>query len=382
MQVHNRPLFSQNVAAQAQATPTGEAKPLGSKLTDIISDAAQGLFDVGKELTAAHRQPPTPIRARSYQNRNQVNVPQHKPVTFKDPRTGKQWTDDSGAKSNGYGVLSPDGSSLAYGCYFDLSVAHTFVRVVDSASGKLLKQFDLANGAGSEITFNQIAFSPDGSRLGVLADTRSATTQNQWRVYDAKSGECLAAQRADDIYMDGNGRRAVLFDYTTEQGTVIDAFDPCVQAVTLEGGVRGMLNEFALSASGAIAAAHETGRIHFWNAQGQKIGEEWNVSPGHGLLQPMAHPTQELAVTTSGGDAAAVWDMKTGKKIHDLPISGKDSVGFTADGLLAVTKGFGARAVLWDIEKNEPVRRARVEVQDTTYVNDVYRGAHQLRAGR
>jgi WD40 repeat protein/serine/threonine protein kinase len=174
------------------------------------------------------------------------------------------------------------------------------IRIWDSRTGELLRAFA---GPG---TFNRLAFSPDGARLGV------ATTDGAVLIWDARTGQ--------EVLRRNHHKQAVSAITYSPDGSLI-----------------------------ATASWDKT--VKLWDASN---GGVFHKLTGHSeKVQCVAfHPEGKRLASGSWDGSVKIWDARTGAEIVTLlgHKSAVYSVAFSPDGKLLVSAGSNGNIKIWDLE--------------------------------
>jgi len=256
-----------------------------------------------------------------------------------DRRLGRSFmfTHDRTFSAAGYdghpGRFSPDGRLIAVGLK-EQGVALWDARTLRPIGGPLLH-------TGGEV--KNLAFSPDGRTLAAVTDGGSLTL---WDV-DSRS-RLRGPLGAGEALLPGVGFTPDGSTLATASTFGVTLWDVATGASVSEFG--GNASDLAFSADGTTIAFAEPngGGAEIWDVAKRSLvaavvgDEDFSValSPGDRLL-----------AVGGFGRLVRVWDVRTGKLVHELDQGGNGAftLEFTPDGRTLAISGFEQAASLWDV---------------------------------
>jgi WD40 repeat protein/class 3 adenylate cyclase len=204
-------------------------------------------------------------------------------------------------------IFTPDCSRNAV-----LDHRNLLATINDTASGKELLQFNLAEGTPQFAAPVAFSLSPDGTRLAELGPGNTAT------VYD----------------IENEGRELLTLD-----------------------GHTGLVMTVSFSPDGKqLATTSQDMSVKLWDAE---TGEELKTLTGqtHFGSRVVFSPDGTRLASGSFDRTVRIWDLATGKEV--LNLSGHTgtiwAIAFSPDGRLIATSGNDTRVRLWDAKSGEPL---------------------------
>jgi WD40 repeat protein len=209
-------------------------------------------------------------------------------------------------------AISPDGKHLVVSTMRnDRGGRETVLRLFDMASGKEVAQFP----QGTERSYYQLAFSPDGKSLACGFSDES-------RVIEAATGREL---------------------FRLPERPIALAFTP--DGKTLVGS---------------------TGkRLRFWDAASGKESHDRPGEFGHDPALAVSPDGRLLAASEWIHQAVSLWDLTSGKLLRRLPVKGEGryvrDVAFSADGKTVMAcQGYGTMIQYWEAHSGKETRIVRL----------------------
>lgn len=250
--------------------------------------------------------------------------------------------------------MSNDGSMLAY-VSVENGTSHIYLNELRVERNLTGNQYDLYQSAG---TYNDVVFSPDGSKLIATIDNGSAllfdvNTRTLIEEY-AQIGGAAFTNDSNTLVLVGRNNGIRVLDVSTNQPTLIDSRDTSEQDY-LVGAV-------AISNNQTVAVALNE-RIEIYQLSDLSIAPQI-ITPNNGFVQDLAfHPAQDntLAVALAGTNALngviQIYDLNnTSRSQYDFGTR-VFAVAFSPDGdWLAVAggeSGFAESRLIafrWDTE--------------------------------
>ncbi len=222
-----------------------------------------------------------------------------------------------------------------------------------TAENESYTQLGLPEGAKARLgkgRINEIAYSPDGTRLAV------ATSIGVW-IYDAQTGEELDLLTGHtgfvDFSMDGKILASGSWDYTI--GLWDAETDEHLR--TLEGHT-DWVNSVAFSPDGTtIVSGSDDYTLRLWDVA---TGETLRTLEGHTdwVGSVSFSPDGNTIASGSWDKTIRLWDAKTGEHLRTLEghTSGVRSVSFSPDGNTIVSGSEDKTLRLWDAKTGEHLR--------------------------
>jgi WD40 repeat protein/class 3 adenylate cyclase len=203
-------------------------------------------------------------------------------------------------------VFTPDCSLSAM-----LDQTNLVATITDTASGKQLLQFNLAEGTPAR-TIGASSLSPDGTRLATMGPGNTA------KVYDLANGG--------------------------------------MELLTLAGHTAPLINVSFSPDGKRLATASEDMSVKLWDAE---TGRELNTFLGHthSVGRVVFSPDGTRLASGSFDSTVKVWDLETGKELFTLTGHGASvwAIGFSPDGKLIATGSNDRTLRLWDARTGEPL---------------------------
>ena len=247
-------------------------------------------------------------------------------------------------------AFSPDRSRLAIADHDAYAV-----KIWDTASWQ-----ELVTLTGHTDGVNDVAFSPDGSRLASVSSDRSA------RIWDVETGDQLFILEGHtgfvfgiDFNADSNQIATGSADATAK---IWDA-ETGREILTLAGHATGIGN-VAFSPDGKTLATGSAEGAKLWDITPEG-SREWLTLAGHtDVAFRLDYSPDGSLLATSGFDGTArVWDTTFGEELHRL--EGHTSLvydaNFNFDGSLLATASYDGSVILWDLATRQEVRRIQGE---------------------
>jgi WD40 repeat protein len=229
-------------------------------------------------------------------------------------------------------AFSPDGKRIV------IASDDKTARIWDAATGK---EIAVLRGHGAGV--KSAAFSPDEKRIVTASDDKTA------RIWDAATGKEIAVLRGHGVGVKSaafspDGKRIVTASWDST-ARIWDAATGKEIAV-----LRGVVSSAAFSPDGkriVTASYDKTARI--WDAA---TGKEIAVLRGHDndVSSAAFSPDGKHIVIASDDKTARIWDAATGKEIAVLRGhgAGVSSAAFSPDGKRIVTASRDKTARIWD----------------------------------
>ncbi len=235
-------------------------------------------------------------------------------------------------------AASPDGSRLAVGD------GEGNVGVYSSASGER----ELGPLGLHEGRVMGLAFSEDGTRIA------SSGADGSISVIDAETGRPLGGPASSDQAINAvlwAGDRLLT---AGDDGMVRVWSDDRLDAEL--GPHAGAVTAIALAPDGTLAVADFTGRVSFWNLDGERIGEPL-VADDNVIWDVAWSQDGSTLATASDNGVVALWDAASRSQIAALTPQpgGAASVAFLDDGDSIVTTTRDGAVRLWDIASGAPL---------------------------
>src|SRR5579884_2994635 len=289
-------------------------------------------------------------------------------------------------------AISPDGRTLA-------GTPFQHIVLWDIGSGR---QSELAGPADSRGFYAQLAFSPDGQWLAVVADNTKVLLYDYPRrrlvrdltghqdpieaIAFSPDSKCLAVTGGQGFRRPSTTQvwrvaaaelqsRWVLEDRTvmgldfSPDGKVLAG--PCTDRVTRlwdprSGKVIGKLPLYgaalAFSPDGrTLALADPTGVVHFFSyRQGKETGR---LRAGKGPLTAVAysHDGSKLVTTCRDESSVGLWKIPSGEPVvsQDTPVAAALALAFSPDGKTLACRYADSTLRLWDVRKRDTHYRLR-----------------------
>lgn len=257
-------------------------------------------------------------------------------------------------------AFSPDCSRSAV-----VDRANLGVTITDTANGKQLLQFNLAEGTSSLFALGSSSFSPDGMRFATIGPENTA------KVYDLTNGgqESLTLQghtaAVITVNFSPDGKQIA----TTSEDRTIKLWDAETgQELRTFSGHTSVTSRVIFNPEGTRLATGSFDRtVKVWDLE---TGEELYTLSGHGatVWGIRFSPDGKLIATGSNDLTLRLWDAMTGKELFTLPIpAGSFQSFFTPDQTRLVVQTVGGTHVyLTQIEDLLALAKSRVSRTLTT----------------
>jgi WD40 repeat protein/serine/threonine protein kinase/DNA-binding XRE family transcriptional regulator len=311
------------LAALAEEAMMGENQDLGVLLA----------------LEAVEHYPFTPQAAGALAQ----SVDEFRPFRLLDPR-------DSVADLIAVASWSPDGTRIAAAS----SPSPNSVIIWDAENGSELLAVN-THGSLCQETYNlmnDLAWSPSGDRLAVVAQDSGSLDGCGLVVIDSESGETLMTQRSDKSAarsLDWSADESIILSghedgslrmWDAETGAEIRAVD----------GYDTAVYDARFSPDGRfIASASDDGIIRIWDAA--TSAEEMALTGHAGAVRSVAWSPGGDRLISGGADGLPrVWDVSSGETLMSLPGHTEEVVIVTwsEDGTRLATQGMDAIVKVWD----------------------------------
>jgi WD40 repeat protein len=233
-------------------------------------------------------------------------------------------------------AFSPDGSLLAAG--YDCTDQHG-IAVWDVATRERKPPVH------SEFPVQEIVFSPDGRRLGTAAVEGAA-------IYDTSTFQSPLPLRWDCWH-------DVAFSPDSQIVALVGRHGITLWDVLRNGEVAQLqqpedVERVAFSADGKMLVASAPRRVFIWNLAGAEEKLVLSQRGHNGGITGLAFSPDGQRLASGGKDRMVkVWDLTTGKKIHELIgfREGVETVAFSPDGRRLAAGEWGSGMIrIWDVQ--------------------------------
>ncbi|MBB3727525.1 serine/threonine-protein kinase [Nonomuraea dietziae] len=239
-------------------------------------------------------------------------------------------------------AFSPDGRQVAMATFHITGTPPgevrntTYLRVHDTATGKEIRRFTLSDRTQAFLR----GFSPDGGRVAVDLTISDDSTRSALQLWDWRKGELLwsAEQNAltDVAFSPDGSRLAVLADrpvfLDTATGRKLGG------GLTATGRATSVVYG-AFTRAGEFVTADSRGRLTVWDHAGSSRTVIRGVS-GTPAQPPVISPTEDLAAVVGGDGRLRLYDLISGRPVGAPLDDDRGSVqlaAFTPDGARLIT---------------------------------------------
>jgi RNA polymerase sigma factor (sigma-70 family) len=288
-------------------------------------------------------------------------------------------------------VWSPDGKTLVV----VTKVEKTFLGIQYDREGSAIRLWDvekgkvrqtLAEGGGSGLGFQQVAYSADGQTIAaavfdVIRKPDAIVFRSMVQLWDARTAALKRTLSEDDtdlvcVALSPDGKRVAAGDPARKVVRLWDAGTGKLERSLDTGAVQAWSVAFSPDGKSLLVGgqkADHSGEATLWDIETGKVKQA--LKTPQWVSQAVFAPTGKLVAVGGGSGTIALWDVEKGKLLHSLKghERGTRSVAFSPDGKTLAAAGPDGKVRLWDVPSGklrETLQGHEAEVHSVAFSAD------------
>ena len=259
-------------------------------------------------------------------------------------------------RSYGELAFSPDGQQLAV-C---LNHVDHPIQIWEVASGKLLHRLVLPEP--KRHVRGTLLFSPDGQTLfvpGYRNDSSTAVAIHFWNPTSGNYEGRMDVAGGGHLAMSADGR---LLATGGDAGARVWKWPSREEIAPNDAAHRGSVGRLATTKSGEIVTASDDGTIRVWDPATQQ--QRLNLQHSYWVRDIAVSPDGSHLVSSALDDTVRLWDLASGREIYRLPghgrMGGTRAVAFAADGQSFGSFGDDCYLRVWDVRTGKALLEHKI----------------------
>ncbi|MBN6054709.1 protein kinase, partial [Nonomuraea sp. RK-328] len=239
-------------------------------------------------------------------------------------------------------AYSPDGRTIALSTFEIAEVGAddvtntTRLRIHDAATRKEIKRITVSDVGEGFL----MGFSPDGGKVAIQLSLSDDSTKSTLQLWDWKAGRALWSAeltRLTDVAFSPDGTRLAVL---AQEPRLLDAATgkPAGAGLRASGRTTSLVNG-AFTRSGELVTADSRGRLAVWNREGSPRTVVAGT-PGSPTAPLAVSPKEDLAALVGGDGKVRLYDLTRGQYVGatlDDDRGAVQRVAFTPDGARLIT---------------------------------------------